>query len=113
MMRAKNSRQQRSKRKAAPPISKEDLMRRIQSSADRGISLQHILEEFEGTPAARRQLKDILTLLVKEGKLTKHKGNRYEAAPRNLVEGTILVHRDGYAFVILKERIQGIDSDIY
>src|SRR6185369_8999879 len=107
MMRAKNSRQQRSKRKPEPVISKEDLMRRIQSSADRGINLQHILEEFQGTPAARRQIKDILTQLVKEGKLAKHRGNRYEAASRNLVDGTILVHRDGYAFVILKERIEG------
>src|SRR5205814_6335598 len=48
-----------------------------------------------------------------EGKLAKHRGSRYEAAVRNLVEGTILVHRDGYGFVIPKEKIQGIESDIY
>ena len=32
---------------------------------------------------------------------------------RNLIEGRILVHRDGYGFVIPKEKIRGIESDIY
>ena len=77
------------------------------------MNLQRILEDFEATPAARKQIKDILDQLVKEGKLAKHRGNRYEAPARNLVEGTIVVHRDGYGFVIPKEKIQGIDSDIY
>src|SRR5207249_6086311 len=27
--------------------------------------------------------------------------------------GTMLIHRDGYGFVILKDKIHGIDSDIY
>jgi ribonuclease R len=77
------------------------------------MNLQRILEDFDATPAARRQIKDILNQLVKEGKLAKHRGNRYEAAARNLIEGTILIHRDGYGFVIAKERIPGIDSDIF
>src|SRR4029078_8729732 len=68
---------------------------------------------FEATPGARRQIKEILNQLVKEGKLAKHRGNRYEVQARNLIEGTILVHRDGYAFVIPKERVHGVDSDIY
>src|SRR6185436_19347404 len=42
-----------------------------------------------------------------------HRGNRYEATARNLVEGTIVIHRDGYGFVIPKEKIPGIDSDIF
>src|SRR5262249_36867500 len=110
----KSRRSQRSKgRRREPGVNKEDLVRYIQKSADRGTNLQHILEEFDATPAARRQIKDILTQLVKDGKLAKHRGNRYEVATRNLIEGTILIHRDGYAFVIPKERPQGIDSDIY
>src|SRR6266571_1015873 len=112
-MRAKNSRGRGSRRRAEPHVSKEDLVRYIQKSADRGMNLQRILEDFDATPAARKQIKDILNQLVKEGKLAKHRGNRYEAAARNLIEGTILVHRDGYGFVIPKERIQGIESDIY
>ena len=77
------------------------------------MNLQRILDDFETTPGARKQIKDILNQLVKEGKLSKHRGNRYEAPVRNLIEGTILLHRDGYGFVIPKEKIPGIDSDIY
>src|SRR5262245_33871341 len=91
----------------------EDLVQYIKKSADRGANFQRILEEFEATPTARKQIKDILNQLVKEGRLSKHRGNRYEAAARNLVEGTIVVHRDGYGFVIPKERISGISSDIF
>jgi ribonuclease R len=112
-MRAKNSRGRGPRRGPAPDVSKEDLFKYIQGSADRGANLQRILEEFDATPGARKQIKDILNQLVKEGKLAKHRGNRYEAPARNLIEGTILIHRDGYGFVILKERIPGIESDIY
>jgi ribonuclease R len=91
----------------------EDLLQYIKTSADRGANLQRILEEFEATPAARKQIKDILNQLVKEGRLAKHRGNRYEAAAINLVEGTLVVHRDGYGFVIPKEKIAGINSDIF
>src|SRR3982751_2824827 len=94
-------------------VGKEDLLRHIKKSADRGMNLQRILEDFNATPAARKQIKDILNQLVKEGKLAKHRGNRYEAPARNLIEGTIVVHRDGYGFVIPKEKVQGLESDIY
>jgi ribonuclease R len=69
--------------------------------------------EFDSTPTARRQLKDILTQLVKDGKLQQHRGNRFEAPKRAPLEGTILLHRDGYGFVVPKEKITGLDSDIF
>src|SRR5437870_3053129 len=112
-MRVRRSGGRKSRRKEEPDLNKEALVRYVQKSADRGTNLQHILEDFETTPGARKQIKDILNQLVKEGKLAKHRGNRYEAPARNLIEGTILVHRDGYAFVIPKEKIPGIESDIY
>src|SRR4026207_680364 len=90
-------------------VGKEDILRYIKKSADRGINLHRILEDFDATPSARKQIKDILNQLVKEGKLAKHRGNRYEAAALNLVEGTILIHRDGYGFVVLREKLPGID----
>src|SRR5215831_3353052 len=111
-MRARDSRRREAKNKTAD-VSKEELVRHIQKSSDRGMNLQRILEDFEATPGARKQIKDILNQLVKEGKLEKHRGNRYEAAARNLIDGTIVLHRDGYGFVIPKEKIPGIDSDIY
>src|SRR5947199_2250481 len=94
-------------------LDKEDLLRYVRKSSGQGINLQRILEDFDATPGARKQIKDILDQLVKEGKLAKHRGNRYEAAARDLIEGMMLVHRDGYGFVIPKEKIQGLDSDIY
>src|SRR5262245_58506449 len=112
-MRARNSRGRGGSRRRDADVSKEDVVRHIQKSSDRGMNLQRILEDFDATPGARKQIKDILNQLVKEGKLEKHRGNRYEAAARNLIDGTILVHRDGYGFVIPKEKVQGIDSDIY
>src|SRR6516162_5359005 len=112
-MRLKNSRGRRARRQAEPDLSRDDLVKYIQKSADRGMNLQRILEDFDATPVARKQIKDILNQLVKEGKLAKHRGNRYEAAVRNLIDGTIVVHRDGYGFVIPKEKVQGVDSDIY
>jgi ribonuclease R len=112
-MRSKNSRGRGARRQAEQDLSKEDIVKHIQKSADRGVNLQRILEDFDATPGARKQIKDILNQLVKEGKLAKHRGNRYEAAARNLIEGTIVVHRDGYGFVIPREKIQGVDSDIY
>ncbi len=93
--------------------SQEDLVQYIRKSADRGANLQRILDDFDATPAARKQIKDILNQLVKDGRLAKHRGNRYEAAARNLVEGTIVIHRDGYGFVIPKEKVPGIGSDIF
>src|SRR5436190_10648422 len=111
-MRSKHSRRGGRGRPPDRGLNKEDLLRMVQKSADRGMNLQRILEDFDATPGARKQIKDILNQLVKEGKLAKHRGNRYEA-PRNLIEGTILVHRDGYGFVMPKEKIPGIGSDIY
>ena len=109
-----NSRPRNPRRKSSEPdLSKEQLVRHILKSADRGMNLHRIMEDFDATPAARKQIKDILNQLVKEGKLSKHRGNRYEAAARNLVEGKIVVHRDGYGFVIPKEKIPGIESDIF
>src|SRR5215510_4311604 len=106
----KSRRSQRSKgRRREPDVNKEDLVRYIQKSADRGTNLQHILVDFDVTPAARRQIKDILNQLVKDGKLAKHRGNRYEAPARNLLLGTIVVHRDGYGFVVLKEKLPGVE----
>ena len=111
-MRMKNSRRGTGERRE-PDVSQEDLVRYIRQSADRGTNLQKILEDFNATPAARRQIKSILNELVRDGRIAKHRGNRYEVAARNLIDGTILIHRDGYGFVIPKEPIEGLDSDIY
>src|SRR5215468_9229114 len=101
------------RRRIEPEITKEDLFRYIQKTSDRSANLRQILEDFDATPVARKQIKDILNQLVKDGKLARHKGNRYEAQVRNLIDGTIILHRDGYGFVVPREKIEGIESDIF
>ena len=106
-------RKRRDKQAEERNVTKEQVLRHIQSTQDRGAGLQAILEEYEATPQVRRQIKDILTQLVKEGRLERHKGSRYQVPVRNLIEGTILLHRDGYGFAIPKEKVQGVESDIF
>jgi hypothetical protein len=81
-----------------PEISKEDVARYIRKSEARSAGIRRILQDFDAGPRAQRQIKDILDTLVKEGRLARHKGHRYEALAANVVEGTLLVHRDGYGF---------------
>jgi ribonuclease R len=109
MPRAKRGR----KRPAEPDISKEEILRHIRKAEGRSANLHGILETFDATPQARRQIKDILTQLVRDGQLEQHKGNRYEARSRNLIDGTIVLHRDGYGFVIPAEKIESLGSDVF
>ena len=94
-------------------ISKEDVLRSIQKAEGRSANLHQLLLEFDATPLARRQIKDILTQLVRDGKINRHKGSRFEAPARAPLEGTILLHRDGYGFVVPSQKVPGVDSDIF
>jgi ribonuclease R len=109
MPRAKRGR----KRAAEPDITKEEILRHIRKAEGRSANLHGLLETFDATPQARRQIKDILTQLVRDGQLEQHKGNRYEAKSRNLIDGTILLHRDGYGFVIPAQKIESLGSDVF
>src|ERR1043165_6843931 len=94
-------------------IRKEDVLKSIEKADGRSANLHQLRQEFDATPLARRQLKDILVPLVKDGKLNQHKGNRFEAPARAAFEGTIVLHRDGYGFVVPAQKIAGFDSDIF
>jgi len=109
MPRAKRGR----KRTAEPDISKEEVLRHIRKAEGRSANLHGLLEKFDATPQARRQIKDILTQLVRDGQLEQHKGNRYEARSRNLIDGTIVLHRDGYGFVIPAQKVESLGSDVF
>src|SRR5688572_21064224 len=101
------------KKKTEPDIQKEDVLRSIQQAEGRSANLRQLLMEFDATTTARRQIKEILTQLVKDGRVQQHKGSRFEAPGRQTVEGTILVHRDGYGFVVPSEKIANLDTDIF
>lgn len=109
-------RTQRAKASRGAPtqeITKEDVLRSIQQAEGGNANLHQLLEIFDATPLARRQIKDILGELVKQGKLSQHKGNRYEMRARNSIAGTIVIHRDGYGFVVPDQKQEDLDSDIF
>jgi ribonuclease R len=113
-MAGRKQRTNRVRQKSEPKgVTRETLFRYVQKSADKAANLRKILEDFDATPAARKQIKDILDQLVKDGKLERHRGNRYEAPSRNLVEGTIVIHRDGYGFVVPNVKVEGLERDIF
>jgi len=76
----------RRKKRPEPEIGKEDVLRSIQKAEGRSANLHQLLMEFDATPLARRQIKDILTQLVRDGKLQRHKGNRFEAPARAAIK---------------------------
>ena len=101
------------RRKTRTEITKDDVFKYIQRTEQRSANIRSILENFDATAAARRQIKDILGSLVREGKVARHKGDRYEAPKQQSVLGTIILHRDGYGFVVPTPKIPGLDSDIF
>ncbi|HEX5000641.1 MAG TPA: ribonuclease R [Terriglobia bacterium] len=95
-----------------PEIRKEDVLRAIQQMEGRSGRLSDLFDEFDTSPTSRRQIKNILVQLVQDGRLRQHKGGRFEAQASS-VEGTLMLHRDGYGFVVPSRKIDGIDSDIF
>ena len=95
-------------------LSKETLLTYIRNQPDQSVSFRHILDELEAGRTDRKQIKEILDQLVKDSKLVRHKGNRYEAPPESvLYRGRISLHPDGYGFVILEERVPGLTRDVF
>jgi ribonuclease R len=65
-------------------------------------------------PADRRQIRDLLDQLVRDGQLIRQKGHRYHALPALMLHtGRVQVHRDGYAFVTPDAPIPGIHGDVF
>lgn len=107
------------RRKSARPkkrqrITGEDLVRYIRGTPEKAASLRQILADFDIGKEQRREARDFLQDLVKDGRLVKHRGGRFELPRENrFIQGRILLHRDGYGFVIPDQPVPGIDSDIF
>ncbi len=95
-------------------FSAEGLLDYIRHQPERSAGFRRILEDFSADRTDRKQIKDILDQLVKEEKLARHKGNRYEAPPMaSLYHGRISLHADGYGFVTPDAKIRGLTGDIF
>ncbi len=95
-------------------FSSESLLDYIRNQPERSAGFRHILEDFGADRTDRKQIKEILDQLVKDDKLARHKGNRYEAPfTPALYRGRISLHADGFGFVTPDENVPGITGDIF
>lgn len=99
-------------------IPKESLLAWIREQPGRTAGLRAIFdglfEDVPAGPADRRQVRDILDQLVRDGRLVRQKGHRYHALPApTLHTGRVQVHRDGYAFVTPGSPIPGVTGDVF
>jgi len=97
-------------------ISESDLLQHIDDQPQRAAGYKQLIRELSLRGRERQELESLLADLVVRGKLILVARDRYAIASaavnRNLVTGTLTMHRDGFGFVRpldreARERLQG------
>jgi ribonuclease R len=97
-------------------ISENDLLQHIEDQPQRAAGYKQLIRELSLRGRERIELESMLADLVVRGKLVLVARDRYAIASaavnRNLVVGTLTMHRDGFGFVRpldreVRERLQG------
>ncbi len=97
-------------------ISESDLLQHIDDQPQRAAGYKQLIRELSLRGRERQELESLLADLVVRGKLVLVARDRYAIASaavnRNLVIGTLTMHRDGFGFVRpldreARERLQG------
>ena len=97
-------------------ISERNLLQHIEAQPQRAAGYKQLIRELSLRGRERQELEAMLAELVVRGKLVMVARDRYaiasSAANRNLVVGTLTVHRDGFGFVRpldadVRERFEG------
>ena len=97
-------------------ISESDLLQHIEDQPQRAAGYKQLVRELSLRGRERQELESLLADLVVRGKLVLVARDRYALASaainRNLVVGTLTMHRDGFGFVRpldreVRERLQG------
>jgi ribonuclease R len=97
-------------------ISESDLLQHIEDQPQRSAGYKQLVRELSLRGRERQELESLLADLVVRGKLVLVARDRYALASaainRNLVVGTLTMHRDGFGFVRpmdreVRERLQG------
>ncbi len=97
-------------------ISESDLLQHIEDQPQRAAGYKQLIRELSLRGRERQELESLLADLVVRGKLVLVARDRYAIASaavnRNLVVGTLSMHRDGFGFVRptdreVRERLQG------
>jgi len=97
-------------------ISESDLLQHIEAQPQRAAGYKQLIRELSLRGRQRQELESLLADLVVRGKLVLVARDRYAIASaavnRNLVVGTLTMHRDGFGFLRpsdreVRERLQG------
>jgi ribonuclease R len=97
-------------------ISESDLLQHIEGQPQRAAGYKQLIRELSLRGRERQELESLLADLVVRGKLVLVARDRYAIASaavnRNLVVGSLTMHRDGFGFVRpldreARERLQG------
>jgi ribonuclease R len=97
-------------------ISESDLLQHIDDQPQRAAGYKQLIRELSLRGRERQELESLLADLVVRGKLVLVARDRYAIASaavnRNLLTGTLTMHRDGFGFVRpldreARERLQG------
>jgi ribonuclease R len=97
-------------------ISESDLLQHIEAQPQRAAGYKQLIRELSLRGRERQELESLLADLVVRGKLVLVARDRYAIASaavnRNLVVGSLTMHRDGFGFVRpldreARERLQG------
>lgn len=89
-------------------IPESKLLQHIERQAHRSAGYKQLVKELSLRGGERRDLEELLSDLVRRGRLVLTGRDRYslpsEAANRNLIVGRLNMHRDGYGFVTPSDR---------
>jgi len=97
-------------------ISESDLLQHIEAQPQRAAGYKQLIRELALRGRERQELESLLVDLVVRGKLVLVARDRYAIASaavnRNLVVGTLTMHRDGFGFLRpadreVRERLEG------
>src|ERR1700687_4052024 len=97
-------------------ISESDLLQHIDDQPQHAAGYKQLIRELSLRGRERQEMESLLADLVVRGKLVLVSRDRYAIASaavnRNLVTGTLTMHRDGFGFVRpldreTRERLQG------
>ena len=97
-------------------ISESDLLQHIEAQPQRAAGYKQLIRELSLRGRQRQELESLLADLVVRGKLVLVARDRYAIAAaavnRNLVVGSLTMHRDGFGFVRpldrqVRERLEG------
>jgi ribonuclease R len=100
-------------------ISESDLLHHIDDQPQHAAGYKQLIRELSLRGRERQDLESLLTDLVVRGKLVLVARDRYAIASaavnRNLVTGTLTMHRDGFGFVrpLDSEARERLESDVF